>query len=421
MRTRLSPPNARSPRRRLLDTSLIRGPSALRSRSIVVAGAGIGGLTASLALAAKGFRVVVLEQASLLEEAGAGIQLSPNALHVLHRLGLTERLAPFAVAPQDIRIMGGRSGREIVRVPLGDDAQARYGAPYWVIHRADLHGALLAAVRGNPDIELRLGARVQDLAIHLNGVTVQVDMAGSIGDEHGIALVGADGLWSTVRARLGDRRPPRFAQRTAWRATVPAERVADEFRAPATWLWLGPDAHLVHYPVTAGIAVNVVAIVRDDWQGPDWNAAGARDELLKRYARWHPAARTLLAIPDHWLKWALHDRPPDRHWGTGAVTLLGDAAHPMLPFLAQGAAMAIEDAHVLAACLAAAPEEPEAALRRYESRRAPRTARAQRAAARNSRLYHLQGPAALARNLALRAMGGQKLRARYDWIYDWAP
>jgi salicylate hydroxylase len=177
----------------------------------------------------------------------------------------------------------------------------------------------------------------------------------------------------------------------------------------------------VHYPVTAGRAVNIVAIVRDDWQGQDWNADGARDELLQRYARWAPAARTLLALPDRWLKWALHDRPPRRFWGTGAVTLLGDAAHPMLPFLAQGAAMAIEDASILAACLAASPEEPEAALRRYEGERARRTARAQRAAARNSRLYHLGGAAALARNLALRAMGGQNLRARYDWLYDWAP
>ena len=362
----------------------------------------------------------MLEQATLLEEAGAGIQLSPNALHVLHRLGLTERLAPFAVAPQDIRIMSGRSGREVVRVPLGD-TQERYGAPYWAIHRADLHGALLAIVRGNPDIELRLGARVQDLAIHKIGVTVQVGSAGSTGDEHGIALIGADGLWSTVRMRLGDRRPPRFARRTAWRATVPADRLAPGFRAPATWLWLGPDAHLVHYPVTAGIAVNIVAIVRDDWRGPDWSAAGAREELLNRYARWHPAARTLLATPDRWLKWALHDRPPSRHWGEGAVTLLGDAAHPMLPFLAQGAAMAIEDAYVLAECLAAAPEEPEAALRRYERQRFRRTAHAQRAAARNSHLYHLSGPAAFARNLALRAIGGQNLRARYDWLYDWAP
>lgn len=418
---RRGPPSALSPRRLLLDSPSIRLPGAMRSRSVIVAGAGIGGLTAALAIARKGFRVVVLEQAARLEETGAGVQLSPNAIQVLALLKLDARLAPFAVAPEEIRIMRGRRGSEIVRVPLGHDAQMRYGAPYWVIHRADLQGVLLAAVRAHPDIALRLGARAQDHAIHANGVTVQVAAAGGASDEHGIALIGADGLWSTVRARLGDRRPPRFARRTAWRATVPAELVAPAFRAPATWLWLGPNAHLVHYPVTAGIAVNIVAIVRDDWQGPDWSAAGARAELLKRFSRWTPAARELLAAPDRWLKWALHDRAPRRNWGGGAVTLLGDAAHPMLPFLAQGAAMAIEDAYVLAECLAATPDEAAAALRRYEGARFRRTARTQRAAARNSRLYHLWGPAASLRDLALRVMGGQNLRRRYDWLYDWGP
>jgi salicylate hydroxylase len=388
---------------------------------VLIAGAGIGGLTAALALARKGFRVVVMEQAARLEATGAGIQLSPNAMQVLDLLGLKELLSPFAVAPEDIRIMGGRSGREIVRVPLGYAAQSRYGAPYWAIHRADLHGVLVAAAEANPDIVLRLGARVQDHAIHANGVTVQVGVAGAIEDDHGIVLIGADGLWSGVREQLGDRSPPRFARRTAWRATVPADLVDAAFREPATWLWLGPNAHLVHYPVTAGLAVNIVAIVRDDWQGPGWSAAGAKEDLLRRYSRWNPRARRLLAVPDRWLKWALHDRPAQSHWGKGAVTLLGDAAHPMLPFLAQGAAMAIEDAYVLAEGLAASPGEPVAALRRYEHMRLRRTARAQKAAARNSRLYHLWGPAALARNLALLATGGQNLRRRFDWLYDWGP
>jgi salicylate hydroxylase len=375
----------------------------MRSRTVLIAGAGIGGLTASLALAAKGFRVVVLEQAPRLEETGAGIQLSPNAVRVLRALGLAERLAPFVVAPENIRIMSARRAREIVRLPLGQEAEARYGAPYWVIHRADLQAVLLAAVRAGPNITLRLGARVEDHAVHANGVTVQI---GRGGDDHGLALIGADGLWSAARKRLGEHKAPRFARRTAWRATVPADLVAPAFREPATWLWLGPDTHLVHYPVTAGIAVNIVAIMRDDWQAPDWSAAGARDDLLKRYAGWNKRARDLLAVPDTWLKWALHDRPPRRFSGDGPVTLIGDAAHPMLPFLAQGAAMAIEDAYVLAECLSAAPDAAATALRRYESERAQRTARVQRAATRNSRLFHLKGPAALARNLALHAMGG---------------
>ncbi len=393
----------------------------LRSRTVLVAGAGIGGLTAALALARNGFRVVVLEQAKRLEETGAGVQLSPNAMQVLGALGLAEQLAPFAVAPDDIRIMNGRSGREIVRVPLGDDARERYGAPYWAIHRGDLQGVLLAAVHADPDIVLRLDTRVQDHAGHAHGVTVQTETADGLEEFNGMALIGADGLWSTIRTRLGHRQPPRFARRTAWRATVPVERVAPAFRETSTWLWLGPDAHLVHYPVSGGAAVNIVAIVRDEWHDEDWSAQGSREDLLARYSRWAPAARDLLAIPESWLKWALHDRAAPRRWGDGAVTLLGDAAHPMLPFLAQGAAMAIEDAHVLADCLGAAPDKPDAALRRYEEQRFRRTARVQRAAARNSGLYHLKGPAALARNLALRTMGGQKLRRRYDWLYDWEP
>ena len=223
-----------------------------RSRTIIIAGAGIGGLTAALALTRAGFRAVVLEQAERLEEAGAGIQLSPNATRVLFDLGLAERLRPLVVAPEAIRIVNSRSGRDIVRVPLGAAAEQRYGAPYWVIHRADLQAVLAITIAESPDVTLRLGTRVEDFALHQHGLTVEARDKHGLRDEQGIALIGADGLWSTLRGRLGDRRPPRFARRTAWRATVPAAHVAEEFRATVTGLWLGRDAHLVHYPVKAG-------------------------------------------------------------------------------------------------------------------------------------------------------------------------
>jgi salicylate hydroxylase len=391
-----------------------------RSRTVIVAGGGIGGLTAALALARVGFRVVIAEQAPRLEEAGAGIQLSPNATRILNALGIGEGLAAAIVAPTALRVKTHR-GREIVRMPLGSTALARYGAPYWVAHRGDLQATLAAAVGHNTDITLRLGAQVEDFACHAKGITVQLRTATGAEDEHGIALIGADGLWSTLRARLGDQRPPHFAERTAWRAILPAKPLVGEFREPLVSLWLGPNAHLVLYPVNGGAAINLVAIVRDHWNQPGWSAPGRREELLEHYSGWPPLICNLLALPDRWFKWALFDRPRLRRWGEGPVTLLGDAAHPMLPFLAQGAAMAIEDAYVLADELRRNPDKPELGLRRYEQRRRRRAARVQRAARWNGRLYHLTGLAAVCRNRMLRARGGERLLRRYDWLYGWHP
>lgn len=388
-----------------------------RSRSVIIAGAGIGGLTAALALARAGYRAVVLEQAERLEDAGAGIQLSPNATRVLTDLGLAERLRPHVVAPQAIRIVAGASGRDIVRIPLGLHAEQRYGAPYWVIHRADLQAVLAITAAENLDITLRLGTRVEDFAVHQHGITVQAQSAQGTRDEQGVALIGADGLWSALRTRLGDRRAPRFAHRTAWRAVVPAAQLTTEFREPETGLWLGRDAHLVHYPVRGGAMVNIVAIVRDDWHEPGWSAPGKPGDLVPRFARFAPSARALIAMPERWQKWALFDRAPARIRAKGPVTLIGDAAHPMLPFLAQGGAMAIEDAAVLAQCLER-DDDTAQALRAYEGSRKHRVAQAQREARRNSARYHL-GPLAFARNIALKAIGGERLLRRYDWLYGW--
>jgi salicylate hydroxylase len=390
-----------------------------RSRTIIVAGAGIGGLAAALALIREGFRVVVIEQAELLEEAGAGIQLSPNATKILHALGVADHLKSRAVAPEAIRVIRAANAHEIVRIPLGHAAELRYGAPYWVIHRADLQAGLIEALEATPDFVLRLGAKVEDFAVHAHGITVAARSGSASVDEHGIALIGADGLWSTVRGKLGDRGPPRFGERTAWRALMPADRAPPWAREAATALWLGPDAHLVHYPVKGGQMINLVAIVHDDRRLSGWSAAGRRSDLVRLFAGWHKDARGLIAAPQRWLRWSLFDRPHPHPWGTGPVTLLGDAAHAMLPFLAQGGAMAIEDAAVLAACLARQSEDPAAALRRYEGLRRRRTARARKQARKNGRLYHLKGPAAVARNLALAAMGGKRLLRRYDWLYDW--
>jgi salicylate hydroxylase len=397
--------------------------AAPSSRTVIIAGAGIGGLTAALALARNGFRALVLEQAERLEETGAGIQLSPNATRILIDLGLADRLQPHVVAPTAIRVLGGRSGREIVRIPLGAGAAQRYGAPYWVIHRGDLQAALSDAAVQDLNIVLRLGMSMEDLATHPHGVTISARGATGLWTEHGHAVIAADGLWSAARARIASRTPPRFAGRTAWRALVPAAQLAPEFREPLVHLWLGHNAHLVHYPVKGGKLVNVVVITADDWSGPGWSEPASRVDLLARLSsrRWAPQAHSVFRAPDAWLKWALYETEPLASFARGAAALLGDAAHAILPFLAQGAAMAIEDAAVAAQCLARMPDDPAAAWESYSAIRRRRTRKVQWLAARNGKRYHRAGAAAMLRNTAMRLLGGERLLQNYDWLYDWRP
>ena len=391
------------------------------SRTLIISGAGIAGLTTALALAHRGFRALILEQAEKLQETGAGLQLAPNATRILRELGVAERLKNCVVVPQALSVKNGKSGRETVRMPLGEAAEFRYGAPYWLVHRADLQAALLETANVNPDVELRLGERVDDFADHAHGLTVQVVRGANVREERGMALVGADGLWSRLRTRLVDDGKPHFNGRAAWRATLPAEKAPKEFREPVIHLWLGRSAHLVHYPVRGGALINIVAIAPDRNPGQSWSETGTREEVLRHFSieSWAPRAREFLTRPERWLKWSLHDRPAFRVPGRGPVTLVGDAAHPMLPFLAQGAAMAIEDAAILAQRLAESPNALAEAMRRYEGQRHPRIADVYRAVRRTGALYHLGGPAALARDVGMWAMGGEKLRTRYDWLYDW--
>lgn len=390
------------------------------SRTIIVAGAGIGGLTTALALARKDFRVVLIDKAHRLEETGAGLQLSPNVTRILIALGLGDRLERLVVPIDAIRVRSQRN-RPIVDIPLGQEAELQFGSPYWVIHRADLQTTLLEAAQAHPDIAIELDRPVDSFVSHADGVTVRCGRDGTMIERHGIALIGADGVWSTLRERLGTETPPRFAGRTAWRATLPARMLDPEYRQRTVHLWLGGNTHLVAYPVKGGEAVNLVAIAKDDTATLGWSTKSARAEVLAHFSRWFWSqdVRDILALPEGWLRWPLYDHAPLSAWGSGRMTLLGDAAHPMLPFLAQGAGMAIEDGFVLADCLAEGHDDVEAALRRYEGLRAPRTARVQRGARLNDTLYHFRWPASLVRNLALRAMGGKRLLGRYDWIYDW--
>jgi salicylate hydroxylase len=394
------------------------------SRTIFVAGAGIGGLTASLALARQGFRVVVLEKAERLEEAGAGIQLSPNASRVLVELGLQPRLAGRAVTPEAISIMSARSGGEIARLPLGEAASARAGAPYWVVHRADLQRALQAQVADTPDIELRLGCQFEDAATHAKGLTVVQRSGMTRSQELALALVGADGIWSTVRHHLFPQAQPQFSGLIAWRGTLDATQLPREYTSSRVQLWMGPNAHLVAYPISGARQINVVAILPGTWNRPGWSAPGETTEIKNVFASsgWPGSARMMIGAVDDWRKWALFTVPAGGELTDGAIALLGDAAHAMLPFAAQGAGMAIEDAAVLAKCLgesAAKNADIPLTLQRYARLRRSRVRRVQRAAWQAGRIYHLTGLAAYARDLAIKTMGPRRLLSRQKWIYDW--
>jgi salicylate hydroxylase len=399
------------------------------SRTIFIAGAGIGGLTAALALAGQGFRVVILEKAERLEEAGAGLQLSPNASSVLIDLGLQPRLAARAVTPDAISIMSARSGGEIVRLPLGEAATLRAGAPYWVVHRADLQAALQAHVNDNPDIELRLGCQFEDVAGHAKGLTVVQRSGMTRQQELALALIGADGIWSAVRHHLFPEVQPKFSGLIAWRGTLDATQLPREYTSRRVQLWMGPNAHLVAYPISGARQINVVAVVPGTWNRPGWSAPGEATEIKNAFAswQWHGPARMMISAVDDWRKWALFTAPDGGGWTDGAIALLGDAAHAMLPFAAQGAGMAIEDAAVLAKCLGEYLAESQkdggptiaAAMQRYARLRRARVIHVQRAARQAGRIYHLTGAAAIARDLAIRAMGPKRMLARQDWIYDW--
>ena len=392
------------------------------SRTIIVAGAGIGGLTAALALAKQGFRVIVLEKSERLEEAGAGLQLSPNASRVLIDLGLRPRLWR-AVTPDAICLMSAANGGEISRILLGQAAATE--APYWVIHRADLQAALRDEVESCSDIELRLGCQFEDVSTHAKGLTVMQRGGMARQEELAVALIGADGIWSAVRHHLLPDLQPRFSGLIAWRGTLDATQLPREYTARRVQLWMGPGAHLVAYPISGARQINVVAVVPGRWNRPGWSEPGDGNEIKAAFvaAGWHAIPRMLISAVDGWRKWALFTVPAGGQWADGAVALLGDAAHAMLPFAAQGAAMAIEDAAVLAKCLSEKSNQgalaPSSALKRYVRLRRPRVVRMQRSARQAGRIYHLPGPLALARDLVIKAMGPSRMLSRQDWIYKW--
>lgn len=385
-------------------------------------GAGIGGLTLAAALRrAGGVRCEVYEQTGRLSEVGAGLQLAPNAVRLLHRLGLAGPLRSFGVRPAATEIRRWDGGRLLSRTELGSACEELYGAPYYTVHRAQLHAALLEAA--GPDT-VRLGRRLTGLRRGDGQVLLRFDgPAESGGGEVRTAdvVVGADGIHSAVRAHLA-RDAPVWSGQTVYRGLVTGEALPELVDDPAVRVWMGPGQHCVCYPVSSGRAVSFAATVRPEGPGDpppeSWSAPGDPADLLRAYRGWDPAVvRLLRAASDTGVRrWALHDREPLRRWSAGRVTLLGDAAHPMLPFLAQGANQAVEDALSLAVCLTGADTATvPAALRRYEALRIPRAGAVQRGSRGSTRMMHLEDgeeqrrrDGAMASAAALRAM---------SWLY----
>ncbi|WP_417689985.1 FAD-dependent monooxygenase [Roseibium sp.] len=388
---------------------------------VLIAGAGIGGLSAALALARKGHQIIVCEHAKSLKEVGAGLQLSPNATRCLNELGVLAPIRARAFEPADVCIRSGSSGQNLAQVPLGSELASRYGTPYLVVHRADLQRALFEAALATGAIDVRFRHDFEDVSASKNGLSASFknDDNGQVSID-ACALIGADGVWSKVRTCVAGHSEAAFTGRTAYRATIPASDVDAELLRD-TGLWLGSNAHLVHYPIRSGTEFNIVALVAEDWHEETWSAPADRNALLARFSNWAKPARDLMAKPDRWLKWALCGVPANAPWISGRIALLGDAAHAMLPFAAQGAAMAIEDALVLGSVLDPAPLDVPAALRHYQSQRQARVAKVQATAAKNGRIYHMSGPMAFARDTVLRMSSRQSLGARMNWIYGWRP
>ncbi|MCY3795877.1 MAG: FAD-dependent monooxygenase [Gammaproteobacteria bacterium] len=391
----------------------------MASGRVLIAGGGIGGLTAALSLAKAGFEVALFERSAEFGEIGAGIQLSPNCTRVLHHLGLESALRACAFRPEGGEFRAWKSGKVIASSALGQAVRDRYGFPYYNIHRGDLLRVLVEAAERSSAIELNAASEVtgfeQDghVRVMAGGTSGTKDGAVREGD----ALIGADGIHSTVRAQLFGDDAPRFTGNVAWRALVPAEQLPAGLVRPMATAWWGPHKHFVHYYLRSGTLVNCVCIVeKTGWEVESWTERGEFDELKSDFAGWHEDIQALIDNMDRssLYKWALHDRPPLPLWGKGAVTLLGDACHPTLPFMAQGAAMAIEDAAVLAGCLAT-NDDVATGLKRYEDLRRQRTARVQNGSRRNAKLFHLTGVKAWLRNQGAKRAGGRAMHNLFSY------
>jgi salicylate hydroxylase len=392
----------------------------MASQQVLIAGGGIGGLASALACAQRGVSVQLIERAAQLSEVGAGIQIGPNVTRILQAWGLGEALAQVAAFPKQLQARDAQTGQVLGTLPLGERAQSRYGAPYATIHRADLQGILHRAAQA-AGVDMLLGQTVHGWRETASGVEVNTADGPSV---QAGALIGADGVWSAVRQQLLGDAPARFTGHLAYRALVAQADFPAHLRSDQVTVWMGPRLHVVHYPVRSGQWLNLVAIVHGDKpiQDQDWDQVGHTQSLMQAMGAVGRDLHARLASVPAWRQWALHDRAPlsgAKQMAQGRVALLGDAAHPMRPYLAQGAGMAIEDAQVLAQSLCTGGASVPEQLNSYAQARWARNARVQARAIRNGRIFHAQGAVALGRNLSMRLMGERVMDV--PWLYGGGP
>ena len=383
--------------------------------TIVIAGGGIGGLSAALGLSLKGFDVVVLEKASEFGEIGAGIQLGPNAFHALDYFGVGAAARAKAVYVDMLRLMDAVDGEEIIHIPLDEPFRERFGNPYAVIHRADLHGVLLDACRERANVDLRVNAEAETYAHEDDGVSVSLANGERV---NGAVLIGADGLWSNIRRGVVGDGAPRVSGHSTYRSVIPLDKMPEDLRWNAATLWAGPKCHIVHYPLSDWKYFNLVVTYHNDAPEPVAGQPVPKDEVRKGFAHIHESARQIIEIGNDWRLWVLCDRDPVENWVDGRVALLGDAAHPMMQYYAQGACMAMEDAVCLSHSLDVHRDDLVAGLVAYQDQRLVRTARVQLGArAIGDHVNHAEGMHARVRNAILRGMSTEECYDRLAWLY----
>jgi 2-polyprenyl-6-methoxyphenol hydroxylase-like FAD-dependent oxidoreductase len=392
--------------------------SSWKDEPVVIVGGGIGGLTAALALARKGIPSHIVEQAAELKEIGAGIQIGPNAFWMLEELGLVEPISALAVFPENLVMMDSITGEEVTRISLGEAFRKKFHHPYALIHRADLHRTLLEACQASNMIRLDASQKVVDVEESKSGVTVKTE---SGRDYRGAALIGADGLWSTIRQIVVGDGKPKPAGHITYRAVLPASEIPERYRWRDMAFWAGEKVHLVLYPLRTGNLYNLVAVFHSNRYEEGWDSYGDPAELHERFAGKCEPVRMLLNKIDSWRMWVLCDRPPIKEWSKGRITLLGDAAHPMLQYLAQGACMSIEDAVCLADRVATNDGDYAAAFQAYQQARYLRTGRVQIMARIYGEFYHAGGVAKELRNMMLGARKPEDAMAGMEWLYGRQP